>query len=207
MFTRSLAPYSLVACPEPCISRRSLHGNVFGTIPMAHNLKLNILSGSTSCKELELPFLPSPLPLWYKYSFISGLVDLFHTLQNCFCLNFCSSHSFLYSTRGLVVMHSVFCFWAIALPITALLGLVTGVRIPVDEVYRRNQFAVKQHMIKRDLKCIENDILLSLQQYPEDSIPFCSNYIGIPAQTALSTITTKTLDTIRKVKNAFANAP
>ena len=73
----------------------------------------------------------------------------------------------------------------------ALFSAVLAVRLPVDEVFRRDQWSAKEKLESREL-CVEDDTLLSLQMYPDDTIPFCSTFISIPAQTAVSTVTVKT---------------
>ena len=108
------------------------------------------------------------------------------------------SSLFVYSVRYLAIttMYSTRSFWVIALAITSQLALILGARLPVDEVYRREHLMAKENLTKRDLQCVENDVLLSLQQYTDDSVPFCSSYIGIPQETSISTLTTKTLSTL-----------
>ena len=88
-------------------------------------------------------------------------------------------------------MRSTFSLWAIAPTMMTLFSAVLGARLPVDEVFRRDQWAAKQRLESREL-CIEDDTLLSFQTYSEDAIPYCSSIINIPAQTAVSTVTVKT---------------
>ncbi len=90
-------------------------------------------------------------------------------------------------------MHSVFCFWAAALPLIALLSPAVAARLPVEEVFRKNQFLAKERLTRRDLICIEDDWLLAFQQYTDTTYPFCSSYLGIPLATATSIAVTKTL--------------
>ena len=59
-------------------------------------------------------------------------------------------------------------------------GAALTYRFPVDEIFRRQ------------LNCLEDDALLSLQEYPEDSIPFCSTYLGIGIMTSTIPITSRT---------------
>jgi len=68
----------------------------------------------------------------------------------------------------------------------------------VDELFKRkSRFEVKEKLTKRDLVCVEDDYLLAFQQDTNDVVvPFCSSYIGIPKQTAVSTITTRTFETL-----------
>ncbi len=67
----------------------------------------------------------------------------------------------------------------------------------MDELYKRkSSFEAKEELTKRDFECVEDDTLLSFQLYTDDSVPFCSSYIGIPKQTAVSTITTRTSETL-----------
>ena len=89
-------------------------------------------------------------------------------------------------------MPSAFAFWAIALMIASLFSSALGARIPVDEVFRRDQLSAKDKLTKKDLTCIEDDALLSFQEYSDDAIPFCSTFLNIPQQTAVSTVYTKT---------------
>ena len=71
-------------------------------------------------------------------------------------------------------------------------GSTLSARIPVDEVFRREQISAKEKLMKKDLTCIEDDALLSFQEYSDDAIPFCSTFLSIPQQTAASTVYTKT---------------
>lgn len=80
----------------------------------------------------------------------------------------------------------------------SLFGSALSFRAPVDELFKgKSRFEVKGRLTKRDIVCIEDDTLLSFQQYTDDSIPFCRSYIGIPTQTAVSTITTRTFETLQ----------
>lgn len=76
---------------------------------------------------------------------------------------------------------------------TSLFGSALSFRLPVDELFKRkNGFEAKQKLTRRDLVCVEDDTLLSFQEYPEDSYPFCSSFIGVPSQTSISTVVTRT---------------
>lgn len=65
-----------------------------------------------------------------------------------------------------------------------------GYRLPVDEVFR-NELQKKQLQL-RDQICVENDVLLSFQEYSEDSVPFCSTYLGIGISTSIVPVTGRT---------------
>lgn len=65
----------------------------------------------------------------------------------------------------------------IALVVYFLCGATLSYRLPVDEVFRKE--LQKKGVQKKDLICTEDDELLSFQQYTEDSVPFCSVYLGI----------------------------
>lgn len=63
-----------------------------------------------------------------------------------------------------------------------LCDLTLGYRLPVDEVFRGE-------LQKRDEICVENDALLSFQEYSEDSVPFCIDYLTIGISTSTLSIT------------------
>jgi hypothetical protein len=103
-------------------------------------------------------------------------------------------------------MPSAFSLWAIAVIMTSLFGSALSFRAPVDELFKRkSRFDVKAKLTKRDLICVEDDVLLAFQEYPDTVVPFCRSYIGIPQQTTVSTVTTKTFDALVKDSRGSAN--
>jgi len=78
-------------------------------------------------------------------------------------------------------------FWAVALVISSLWASVIGLRMPVPEIRMlkkkdleiEDSSAKNSLLEKKDLVCLEDDYLLSLQMFPDDSIPSCSSYLGI----------------------------
>ena len=54
------------------------------------------------------------------------------------------------------------------------------------------QLANVFHQHEKRLVCIYDSTLESLNRYPDDSIPFCSTFLGIQDTTATKTVTTKT---------------
>lgn len=73
----------------------------------------------------------------------------------------------------------------IALVVYFLCGAALSYRLPVDEVFRKE-------LQKKDQLCLEDDTLLSFQQYSEDSVPFCSSYLTIGISTSTIPITGRT---------------
>ena len=73
---------------------------------------------------------------------------------------------------------------SIAIVLHNLCGAVLGYRLPVDEVFRKE--------LQKRLVCVEDDVLLSFQQYTEDSLSFCSTYLSIPLSTGTVTTTSRT---------------
>ena len=47
-------------------------------------------------------------------------------------------------------------------------------------------------LLDKRITCVEDDYLLSLQMYIDDSYPSCSALLGIPETTTISTETAKT---------------
>ena len=94
--------------------------------------------------------------------------------------------------------------------VTSLLlcGNAFGLRVPVKDVREHKKELEKRtsldqrdaaaelqgvfHEHEKRIVCIENDLLLSLQAYPEDSAAFCSSYIGIQDTTTTMTDSGKT---------------
>ena len=66
----------------------------------------------------------------------------------------------------------------------------------MDEIYRKTQFDVKAKLTKRDLVCIQDDVLNSFEAYLDDSVPFCSSLINIGQQTTVTTNYARTLLTL-----------
>lgn len=73
----------------------------------------------------------------------------------------------------------------VALVIYFLCGVALSYRLPVDEVFRKE-------LQKRDLLCEEDDMLLSFQQYTEDTVPWCSTYLSIGISTSTASTTGRT---------------
>ena len=82
-------------------------------------------------------------------------------------------------------MHSPSLLVHVALVIHFLFSSTLSYRLPVDEVFRRG-------LEKKDLVCVEDDVLLSFQEYAEDSVPFCSDYLSIGISTSTVPITGRT---------------
>ena len=82
-------------------------------------------------------------------------------------------------------MHSLSLLGHVYLVLHLLFSSTLSYRLPVDEVFRRS-------LEKKDLVCVEDDILLSFQEYTEDSVPFCSNYLSIGISTSTVPITGRT---------------
>lgn len=82
-------------------------------------------------------------------------------------------------------MHSPSLLGPIVLVVHFLYGSALCYRLPVDEVFRKE-------LEKKNLDCVEDDTLLSFQQYPEDSVPFCSSYLEIGISTSTVPITGRT---------------
>ncbi|KAL2044648.1 hypothetical protein ABVK25_012282 [Lepraria finkii] len=82
---------------------------------------------------------------------------------------------------------------SVGIALLALCGNALGARVPVPEVRRMDltQRDPKPELDKR-ITCIEDDYLLSLQMYIEDSYPSCSAFLGIPETTTTSTETART---------------
>ena len=78
----------------------------------------------------------------------------------------------------------------IALAVYFLCGAALSYRLPVDEVFRRE--LLKKDLEYRNLDCVEDDALLSLQKYTEDSVPFCSIFLSIGVATTTIPITGRT---------------
>lgn len=75
----------------------------------------------------------------------------------------------------------------------SLSGSALGFRSPVDEVFRRKRFDVKNKLTKRDLICADNDdYLIAFQMDKDASVPFCSSFIDIPQETTTSYTYTRT---------------
>ena len=68
---------------------------------------------------------------------------------------------------------------SIAIVLYMLCGAVLSHRLPKE-------------LQRKDLICQDDDILQALQQDPDDSIPFCSAYIGIPLSTSTVAVTGRT---------------
>ena len=68
---------------------------------------------------------------------------------------------------------------AIALVLYMLCGAALSHRLPKE-------------LQRKDLICDGDDILQSFQEYSEDSVPFCSDYIGIPVSTSTVALTGRT---------------
>ena len=73
----------------------------------------------------------------------------------------------------------------ILLVVYSLCGAALSSRLPVDEVFRKE-------LQKKDLDCREDDALLSFQEYTQDSVPFCSNYLSIGISTTTVPVTDRT---------------
>ena len=82
-------------------------------------------------------------------------------------------------------MHSPSLLGHVVLVVHFLSSSTLSYRLPVDEVFRRS-------LEKKDLVCVEDDVLLSFQEYTEDSVPFCSGYLGIGISTSTVPITGRT---------------
>lgn len=79
-------------------------------------------------------------------------------------------------------MHSAASFGSIALVVYILCGAALSYRLPANEIFG----------LQKRLACVEDDILLSLQQYSEDAVPFCSKYLTISVLTSTVSITART---------------
>ena len=94
------------------------------------------------------------------------------------------------------MMPSLLSFWAIALLMSSLYSPAVGLRPAVNEVYRRNLFAAEREaerkLQKKDLICYDDQVLIDFQDDPDDSVPFCSSYLGIQDLTSTSMVTAKT---------------
>lgn len=59
----------------------------------------------------------------------------------------------------------------------------------------KQRYAVKERLVKkfvnRDLVCYEDDVLLSFQEFLDDTYPWCSSYLGIPRITSNAFTTVK----------------
>ena len=82
-------------------------------------------------------------------------------------------------------MHSPSLLGHVFLVVHFLFSSTLSYRLPVDEVFRRP-------LEKKDLVCVEDDVLLSFQEYTEDSVPFCSGYLSIGISTSTVPITGRT---------------
>ena len=78
---------------------------------------------------------------------------------------------------------------SIAFVVYVFSDLALSHRIPVNEVFRKE-------LQKRDLTCVEDDALLSFQEYSEDTVPWCSAYLGIPVLTSTVSVTARTSATL-----------
>ena len=68
---------------------------------------------------------------------------------------------------------------SIALVLYMLCGAALSHRLPKE-------------LQKKDLICEQDDMLQSFQQYSEDTVPFCSTYIGEPMSTSTVALTART---------------
>ena len=71
---------------------------------------------------------------------------------------------------------------SLALVVYVLCGAALSSRLPVNF---RNE-------IDKRLVCVEDDTELSFQEYQEDTVSFCSAFLGIPLLTSTLSITAKT---------------
>lgn len=92
---------------------------------------------------------------------------------------------FKHSGTKLPKMRSPSLLGPIALVVYFLCGAALSYRLPVDEIFRRE-------LQKKALVCVEDDTLLSFQQYSDDSVPFCSTYLNIGISTSTVPVTGRT---------------
>lgn len=79
-------------------------------------------------------------------------------------------------------MHSTASFGSVVLVVYILCGAALSYRLPANEIFG----------LEKRLVCVENDVLLSFQQYSEDAGPWCSSYLKIPVLTSTVSITART---------------
>lgn len=93
-------------------------------------------------------------------------------------------------------MPSLLSFWAMVLLVSSLYSPTIGLRPAVNEVYRRNLFTAERgaerKLQKKDLICYEDQVLIDFQDDLDNSVPFCSSYLGIQDLTSTSMVTAKT---------------
>lgn len=80
------------------------------------------------------------------------------------------------------MMRSAASFGSIVLVVYILCGAAFSHRLPASEIFG----------LQKRLACVEDDILLSLQQYSEDAAPFCSSFVQVPVVTSTVSITART---------------
>ena len=87
---------------------------------------------------------------------------------------------------------------AAGIAVLVLAGQALGARVPVPEI-RRLHLAPrapaaqpKGNELDKRITCIEDDYLLSLQMFIDDSYPSCSAYLGIPETTSITTVPART---------------
>jgi hypothetical protein len=86
--------------------------------------------------------------------------------------------------------------WAIAPVVLLLCSPAVGLRPAINEIYRRDLFAAEREaetkLQKKDLICYEDAALQAFQNSPDDTVPFCSSYLGITDLSSTSMVTAKT---------------
>ena len=105
------------------------------------------------------------------------------------------------------MMPSLLSSWAIALILSALSGPAVGLRPAVNEIYKKNLYAAQKEaeskLQKKDLICYEDQVLIDFQDDPDDSVPFCSSYLGVSDLLSTSIVTAKTSESLSEYHDSI----
>ena len=84
--------------------------------------------------------------------------------------------------------------WAVSLAATLLCHTTFGLRVPVKHVpiAKTTAAAELKEFFQKRITCIDDWILQSFQNDPQDAVPSCSSYLNIPHQTSTQTQTQAT---------------
>lgn len=150
---------------------------------------------SIDLQGVKVPSLLSPVISYIIYCvscFLVCLLDSSHTHSEPVL-----SVALLNSLRESFDMLPYFPLsWATALSVSLLCSPAVGLRPAINEIYRRDLFAAQREaetkLQKKDLICYGDAVLQAFQNGLDDTVPFCSSYLGITDLSSTSMVTAKT---------------